>query len=271
MSDAKKRVLIAGANSYVARSFQNLCRDRFDCEAISVRNNAWRDLDLSSYNAVLWCAAMVHQKQRKEERERWFAVNRDLPAAFAKTASAAGVRRFVFLSTMAVYGQDEGVIDPNQAPAPKAGDFYAQSKWEAEQNLRALEDGRFSVAVLRPPIIAGEGAPGNNRRLERLVRLLPFFPDYPNARSVCPIEILCEIIAQIIEAEGAPQTGSGASMYPVVSTAELAREIAARQGRALRFTPAFNPLIRRLIPRSKALRKLFGTLCYADRPCIINL
>jgi len=256
------RVLIAGANSYVAQSFLKLYGNQFECNAISVRDGAWRDFDLTSYDAILWCAAMVHQKQRKEERERWFAVNRDLPAAFAEKAAAAGVRRFVFLSTMAVYGQDEGVIDSNQVPAPKPGDFYAQSKWEAEQKLCALGNERFSIAVLRPPMIVGEGAPGNYARLIKLVRILPFFPDYPNERSVCPLKLLCEVIAKLIETEGKSQTGGDTSIYPVMSTAGLAREIAIRQGKILRFTKAFNPLIRRLLPCSKTLNKLFGTLWY---------
>ena len=259
-----KRVLIVGANSYVARVFLKLYGGRFDCEAVSVRDGAWRDLDLSSCDAVLWCAAIVHQKQRRRDREQYFVVNRDLPVAFAEKAAAAGVQRFVFLSTMAVYGQDEGVIDPDQAPAPKAGDFYAQSKWEAEQKLRALEDERFSVAVLRPPMITGEGAPGNYARLVKLAHTLPIFPDYPNARSVCPVAILCERIAELLEAEDQAQLCGDAIVYQALSTAEMACENAAAQGKILRLTRVFNPLIRCLIPCSKTINKLFGTLQYKN-------
>jgi len=261
-----KRVLIVGAHSYVARSFLDLYHNNFDCGSISVRDEAWRGLDLSCYDAVLWCAAIVHQKQRKEDGERYFAVNRDLPVAFARKAAQAGVRQFVFLSTMAVYGLDEGAVEPGREPAPRADDFYARSKWEAEQGLRAMEDKSFRVTVLRPPMVTGAGAPGNYARLVKLARSLPLFPDYPNARSVCPVDVLCAEIARVLEAAEETPAGSEARVYPVVSTADLAREIALKQNRPIRFTKAFNPLIRCLIPRSRALRKAFGTLYYRTFP-----
>ena len=83
-------------------------------------------------------------------------MNCDLAVDAAKKAKAEGVRQFVFLSTMAVYGLTaafgETVTITAQTPTVPT-DNYGLSKLEAEQALLALEGPDFRVAILRPPMI----------------------------------------------------------------------------------------------------------------------
>lgn len=73
----------------------------------------------------------------------------------ARAAKAQGVQQFVFFSTMSVYGRVTGHITAETRPDPK--NAYGASKWAAEQDIAALADERFKVAVLRPPMIYGKG------------------------------------------------------------------------------------------------------------------
>ena len=191
-----KKILITGKNSYIGMSFKNWLEqnysNEYEVESISLRNNLWKDKDFSRFDVVYHTAGVVHIKENKKNRELYYKVNRDLTFEVAKKAKKEGVKQFIFLSSMSVYGLITGVIDENTPLSPNTS--YGKSKFEAERLLLTLEDNNFKVAILRPPMVYGKGCKGNYPKLAKLAKVLPVFPDIQNKRSMIYIDYLNEFV-----------------------------------------------------------------------------
>ncbi len=253
-----KRILITGANSYIGTSFADYMRkfDGYQVDTVDMLGDTWREKDFSGYDTVFHVAGIAHQKETKENRALYYAVNRDLAIATAAHAKECGVKHFVFLSSMSVYGVLEGEIQKETVPAPTSA--YGKSKLQAENALTKMEDDTFRVTVLRPPMVYGEGCKGNYPLLVKLAKKTPVFPDIQNERSMCSIENLCIAVKKIIEKEADGIFFPQDPQY--VCTSEMVREMAKKFGRKIWFTRLGNPIIKRL-PLSVA-KKLFGSLVY---------
>ncbi len=247
----KKRVLITGAGSYIGESFENWTKEHypvnFAIDTLDMQDLSWREADFSSYDAVFHVAGIAHAdigKVSEEEKKKYYAVNTDLAIETARKAKAEGVRQFVFMSSMIIYGDSapygkEKVIDEHTLPAP--ANFYGDSKWQADKGVRALADESFRVAVLRPPMIYGKGSKGNYRTLEKLAKKLPVFPDVENRRSMLYIDNLCEFLCKLM------LSGEGGVYFPqngeYTKTSEMVREIAEAAGKRIRLTKLLKPAV----------------------------
>lgn len=125
--------------------------------------------------------------------ELYYKVNRDLTIDVAKKAKREGVKQFIFMSSIIVYGDSshinkKRVINQNTIPIPS--NFYGRSKLQAEQGITPLMDDKFKVVILRPPMIFGKGAKGNYPKLSKMACKLPLFPDVNNERSMLYIDNL---------------------------------------------------------------------------------
>ena len=252
------RVVVLGAGGYIGGRFVRFAQDRFSCVPASMRGDGWRACVRAGADAVLYCAGIAHRRALAAEH---FAVNCGLAVEAAHEARRAGVGQFIYLSSMSVYGMHTGAIGADTAPAPKKGDPYGRSKLQAEERLFALGRDGFRIALVRPPMVYGPGCPGNFPRLCALVEKLPLFPEIGNRRSMIYIGNLCDYLARVIETRAAgvflPQDASPHA------TTDLARLIAAAQGRELHTTRLMNPAIFLLRGTMPQLRKLFGDLYYA--------
>ncbi|MBO9597284.1 MAG: hypothetical protein J7559_05620, partial [Cohnella sp.] len=79
-----KRILITGANSYIGNNFANWLNrysDKYLVEKITVRDDLWREQDLSQYDVVFHAAAVVHKKEKPGLESLYLRINRDLPIA----------------------------------------------------------------------------------------------------------------------------------------------------------------------------------------------
>src|SRR5437868_1293358 len=127
---------------------------------------------LQGCDTVVHLAARVHvMREGSADPLRSFReVNRDATLRLAEEAGRAGVRRFVFVSSIKVNGGST-VDRPFRADDPAApADPYGVSKWEAEQGLRELAARTgLEVVIIRPPLVHGPGAGGNLRRLLALI------------------------------------------------------------------------------------------------------
>ena len=264
-----KKILITGKGSYLGNSLKAYLEAFGDCyqvDCLSLRSGDWMEQSFRGYDAVYHTAAIVHQPRSKTdpgELARYRAVNRDLAVDAAKKAKAEGVRQFVFLSTMAVYGLTaafgETVTITAQTPTVPT-DNYGLSKLEAEQALLALEGPDFRVAILRPPMIYGKDCKGNFRSLISFARRLPFFPKVPNRRSMLYVGSLNRLVQQIIDRE---DRGIFCPQDPeYVNTSAKVQAIAAAQGKHLVLVPGFSWAFHLLRHLTGAVDKAFGSLVY---------
>lgn len=258
-----KRVLITGKTGYIAsslRSYLQIFPEEYETKAISLRDNQWRRMSFSGYDAVVHCAGLAHIRETAENAHLYYKINRDLTITVAEQARAAGVRQFIFLSSLSVYGMDEGVITPLTKERPKSA--YGISKYQAEVEVRAMESETFRVVILRPPMVYGPDCKGNYQVLVKLAGILPTVPAYVNRRSAVSVDRLCECIKQIIvnNAHGlfVPQDAN----Y-LCTCAEISR-LAVRNGRRIsadRHLNMFPVLLRRYTAPG---RKAFGDLIYME-------
>ena len=264
-----KKILITGKGSYLGNSLKAYLEAFGDCyqvDCLSLRSGDWKEQSFRGYDAVYHTAAIVHQPRSKDapgELARYRAVNCDLAVDAAKKAKAEGVRQFVFLSTMAVYGLTAAfgktVTITAQTPTIPT-DNYGLSKLEAERALLSLEGPDFRVSILRPPMIYGKDCKGNFRSLVSMARRLPFFPKVPNQRSMLYVGSLNRLVQQIIDRE---DRGIFCPQDPeYVNTSAMVQAIAAAQGKHLVLVPGFSWAFHLLRHLTGAVDKAFGSLVY---------
>lgn len=256
-----KHILITGAGSYIGTAFQKALRafpEDYCVRALSLRGEAWKTEDFSGVDTLVHVAGIAHRKETAENAQEYYFVNRDLVLETAEKAKRDGVKQFVFLSSMSVYGQQTGVITKSTVPQPKS--HYGKSKWQAEQGLKALEDENFRVCILRPPMVYGKNCKGNFQTVIRLVRRLPLFPRIENRRSMIYIDHLCAFLKLCVDEDLAgiylPQNAE------TVCTADMAALMAKCLGKKLYFSGLFGRMVGLLRPFMSLLQKAFGTLVY---------
>lgn len=205
-TNIKRNVLITGAGSYIGQNFkeyaQNNYKENFSIDEVDLLDPDWKNKNWKDYDIVYHVAGIAHAdvgNVSDEVKEKYYKVNTDLTIEVAEKAKEDGVKEFIFMSSMIVYGESapygkEKVIDENTIPHP--ANFYGDSKLQADVAVRKLAGERFKVIVLRPPMIYGRGSKGNYPILAKLSKKLPVFPNVTNKRSMLYIENLCEFLCQ---------------------------------------------------------------------------
>ena len=191
------KILITGSNGYLGSSFIKQNKNKYEFEKFSLLNQKIEDINFDRIDIILHCAALVHQKV-EHSYEKYHDINVEYPVKLEKLAKRNGVKQFVFISTIAVYGEEEEKLDENTICNPTTP--YGKSKLEAEKELLKLNDDNFTVSIVRPPMIYGKNAPGNIDSLVKLVKKLPIIPlaNIENKRSFISIHNLCYIINEVI-------------------------------------------------------------------------
>lgn len=257
-----KKILITGANSYIGTSFEKWLRkwpEEYEVDTVDMIDGTWKYKSFLGYDVVFHVAGIAHIKETKENAPLYYRVNRDLAYETAKKTKNDGVKQFIFLSSMSVYGMKNGAISYNTIPKPKSN--YGKSKLQAENLITTLEDTNFNVAVLRPPMIYGNGCKGNYVRLEKFALKAPVFPDIKNKRSMIYIDNLCEFVKVIIDEENRGLFLPQDNEY--VCTSEMVKGIAKANGKKIYMIKLFNPLFR--IFNFGVINKVFGDLFYEKK------
>ncbi len=252
-----KRVLITGVNSYVGTNVKNWLMkepDNYYVETLDVKDPSWIKFDFSKFDVVFHVAAIVHIKNSNEEL--YYKVNRDLAYDVAKKSRLAKVNQFIFMSSMSVFGIEKGSIKTDTIPHPKT--TYGKSKLEAEKLISSIEDKKFIVTILRPPIIYGKGCKGNYAKISSYVHKFPVFPLINNKRSMLYIDNFSEMIKQLIKRNLRGVYHPQNTEY--VNIVELVTLIAKAYDKKIHLTRVFNFFIR-LINLS-VFNKLFNDLYY---------
>lgn len=255
-----KKILVAGKGSYIGEKFIRYMSsfDNYVIDSFDTVTDEWNNMDFSLYDVIYDVAGIAHVKENNANRHLYYEVNRDLAVSIAQKAKSEGVKQFIYLSSMSVYGLTTGRINSSTELNPV--NAYGKSKLEAEKLLWELVDEDFIVSIVRPPMVYGDGCKGNYQILRKYALKFGFFPEYDNERSMLFIDNLSSCIRGIIHNEKSglyfPQNAD------YVSTYDMVKEIAEINGKKFVGTKAINVPVKIAIKYVDVFKKVFGNLVY---------
>jgi nucleoside-diphosphate-sugar epimerase len=224
------------------------------------------------------CAVVVHAAARahimrdevSDPLTEYRKVNRDATLALARLAAEAGVKRFVFVSSVKVNGES---TKPNQPFKPQLNfvpdDPYGLSKYEAEQGLLKIADETgMEIVIVRPPLVYGPNVKGNFASMVKWMKKgipLPLGA-VRNLRSLVALDNLVDFIALCADRERSPKAVNEVFLISDgedVSTSELLRKVARAFGAKSRLLPIPDGLMKfsaKLLGKGAVGDRLFGNL-----------
>lgn len=263
MTDITKRITLTGATGFVGQSLaRRLAADSRYSLRIAVRGlntqqirsaevvqfdelsgiTTWASA-VAGADVIIHAAARVHvmNDNAADPLAEFRSVNVDGTLNLARQAAAAGVKRFIFISSIKVNGEGTMPGKPytsDDVPAP--ADPYGISKMEAEQGLRVLaSETGMEVVIIRPVLVYGPGVKANFRSMMSwLHKGIPLpLGAISNKRSLVALDNLVDLIVTCIDHPGAANQTFLASDGEDLSTTELLRRMSAALGRPARLLP----------------------------------
>lgn len=293
------RVLVTGASGFVGAALvSRLSAEHVSCVAAVRRQEAtrfegvtqvvtgdlsaqtsWRQA-LNGVDVVVHLAARVHvmRDAAADPLAEFRRVNVQGTLHLARQAAATGVRRFVFISSVKVNGEEthathsgprpscaKGPFRADSVPAPQ--DLYGISKMEAEQGLREIgAQTGMAVVIIRPPLVYGPGVTANFQAMMRwLVRgvPLPLGNIMHNRRSLVALDNLVDLIETCITHTAAANQTFLVSDGEDLSTTDLLRRMGQALGKPARLLPVPPALLKLgalLLGKSEMAQRLCGSL-----------
>lgn len=200
MDKLMKNIIITGVNGEISKLFaERLKKEKdFDVSQISVRGSEWETLSWENTDCFIHAAGVTPQNIKTEDD--YENVNYRLACRIAEKAKKEGVKKFIYISTMAVYGATQnmdaqkGTVTKKTSLNPKSA--YGKSKLHAEEFLKTLQCDDFSVVIIRVPSIYGRGKTEYLDQYKYLAEKLPVIP-YAFTKlyksAIC-LDNLCELI-----------------------------------------------------------------------------
>lgn len=229
----------------------------------------YTDEFFNDVSTIVHCAARVHimNDRSKEPLTEFREVNVKFTLELARSAAQAGVKRFIFLSSIKVNGEETSPGHPFRADdSPAPVDPYGISKMEAEQGLRLIsEEYGIEVVIIRPVLIYGPGVKANFRSMMNwLSKGVPLpFGAIHNKRSLVSIDNLVDLIVTCLDHPNAANQTFLVSDGEDVSTSELLIRMGRAMGKPARLI-AVPPLALNaaaiLLGRKDVARRLNGFL-----------
>jgi len=184
----------------------------------------------------------------------------------AEEAAKAGVKRFIFVSSVGVNGSSTRSIPFGADSVPKPHNYYTKSKYEAELGLKkiAAKTG-LEVVIVRPTLVYGARASGNFAMLIKLVKIFPVLPFglSHNKRSFISVHNLVDLLITCVNHPNAPGQIFLASDGEAISTKEFTDQIAKGLRKNVFQLPipsSFMRLVGKLIGKPALIEQLFGNL-----------
>ena len=277
-------VLLTGSTGFVGKALMSTLRTKRHEISAPMRAQSESSASLNSFlvgdinaatnwstvlqgaDAVVHLAARVHVMRDTADNplKEFRSVNTEGTLNLARQAAAAGIRRFIFLSTIGVNGNSTShgkIFTETSASLPH--DPYSVSKHEAEVGLRAISKSTgMKIVIIRPTLVHGNKAPGNFGKLTRLVaKGLPLpLASIDNRRSLVGIDNLVDFIITCLEHPAAANETFLVSDGEDLSTPDLIRRMARALDRPVRLLP---------VPKSvlMAVASMLGKRDMAQRLC----
>ena len=223
---------------------------------------------LAGVDVVIHAAARVHvmRDDACDPLAEFRKVNVEGTLSLARQAAKAGVKRFVFISSIKVNGEGTENTPFTPDDVISTNDPYGLSKWEAEQGLFALAEATgMEVVVIRPPLIYGPGVKANFLRMIQWVQKGVPLPlgAVKNKRSLIALDNLVSFIIHCTDHPKASNEVFLISDGEDVSTTELLKKVARAFGKQARLIPVPVGLmcfVARLLGKKDVAERLFGSL-----------
>ncbi|MEO8064305.1 MAG: NAD-dependent epimerase/dehydratase family protein [Pseudomonadota bacterium] len=283
-----KLVLVTGANGFVGRRLCELLARRGHAVRAAIRANATAPLGaaevcrigelgpaadwtaaVTGVDAVIHLAAKAHVLDRPHDDGEYQRINGGGTQHLARAAAAAGVRRFVYLSSIKVYGDHANATAFRLEDNPQPTDVYGRSKLAGETFLQEVAaTSALEAVIVRPPLVYGPGVRANFLRMLRWVdRELPLpLGAVQNSRSLVALDNLCDFLAHSL---AHPQARTWlVSDGEDVSTPELIRRLAQAMQRRVRLVPMPPFMLRAagaLLGRGADVTRVLGSLTLDTR------
>lgn len=263
--DAPLRLLVTGGRGFIGRHLIATLLTRDVRCRIAVRHPAadsandvvavgdigpqtdWHAA-LEGIETVVHLASRAHvlREHAPDPRGEFMRVNAEGTARLVSAALAAGVRRFVYVSSIGVLGN----AATEQAPfgsdsPPRPHNFYSESKLAAEQAATAIAGARLDIVIVRPPLVYGSGVPANFLRLLRWIdRGWPLpFGAVANRRSLVSVWNLCDLLALTLTHAAAAGRCWLVADGQDLSTPDLLRRLGSAMKRRTTLVPVPTPLL----------------------------
>jgi nucleoside-diphosphate-sugar epimerase len=196
------KILITGRYGYIGHHVAQYLKQYSNSSIVrlDMKTDEWTTHSFNDIDVIIHCAGYVHHRENVLNRYKFDRINFDLTKKLASKAKASGVKHFIFISSMSVYGKFFGPIIENITPLHPVN-AYGKSKLKAEEFLKTLDEIDFKVSIIRPPMVYGNKAPGNLKSLITFGRLFKYFPSFPNKKSFIHIDKLSDYIYQCTQGQ----------------------------------------------------------------------
>ena len=260
----KHRILVTGANGFIGRALVcTLLKSNYSIRILTHSSKSARQLrdevstvlDIYSMNDVIeseqWeavfkdvdtvihCGAQLYPSQKiKDTQQQFMKSNYDTTINLAKNAINNNVRRFIFLSSMSVFGNMRQYIPFTETTPLIPIDSYGLSKLEAEKGLREFSD-KIELVIIRPPLVYGPGVKNNFKKLFSLIHKGMPLPlgAIKNKRHFIGINKLIDFIITCISSEKAKNEEFIVKDNEALSTTELIQHIGKAMNKKNRLIP----------------------------------
>lgn len=260
-----RNILITGKTGYIGNALEKFFIAQGDrVERLSVRRQTWQEKDFSKFDVVIHLAALVHNNTPHARLTDYFKVNYELTKNLANLVKKAGVNKFIFLSTMSVYGEEGSLtstVKINRYTKCNPTTYYGLTKYKAETMLEDLANNQFQVNIIRPPMVYGKNSPGNFSRLLKMSKINFIYPKISNQRSVIYIDDLVYHINQLIKYDGTTLTHPQNKDYMDTNqTLMLMRKFNNKKPYLLEIS--YFKFLNKFLNKIGIIRKVYGNLVY---------
>lgn len=255
------RIAVTGANGFIGSALvRRLTGEGHD--VVPIAREALANPEFSGVDAIIHCAALAHRTgAERPDDDAFDAVNHRLTVALAEKARAAGVARFVFVSTIYTVAGNPSPLTPDMPLAPRAGDAYGLAKAKAEAALRAMDG--IEIVIARPVLVYGPGARAN---LNALMKLCATGLPLPlgladNRRSFVSLENVVRALAFLSHAPAEKVAGRAYHLAELRarSTRELVQKARAAIGKPARLLP-IPPVLMKVLLAALGKKGLYDQL-----------
>lgn len=236
-----KKILIYGKGSYIGEHYyKGLVARGHKVDMIDSLAQKPGEFAVVGYDVVINVVGIAHIRITPDMEDMFYEINTDYAVDLCRIAKEGGVRQYIYMSSMNVYGDTNECIKSREQENPK--NFYGKSKLLADQRIHAMEDADFKVVSIRPPVVYGKDCKGNFTLLEKVASVAFAFPKYQNTRSMIFIDHLTNFLCQMVENEENGYFHPQNKAY--VTTSEAVLAIRKAKGKRTLLIPGLGWLIR---------------------------